>query len=85
MIFVDIILESLGELFVEFFFKKVSMPFLIFTGSLIRWLLCLGTQSYETISNKKYNGRIGLLFWLTITGFVVYFLINQNYTRVNHL
>jgi hypothetical protein len=60
--------EIIGEVFIQFFveiiFNKIISPFLKLTGSLTRWLICLGKTPFKDILKKDYNTRVGLIITL---------------------
>ena len=62
----DYIFEVILMIFVETIGRQIFIPFFRFTGGIIRWTFNLGQKSLEEISFKKYNGRIGVVFWTLI-------------------
>jgi hypothetical protein len=72
----EMIGEFIGQIVVDIIGYKILVPFFSLTGGAIRWSFNFGRQAYQDILNKSYNGRIGLIFWLSLIITCIY-LINK--------
>ena len=65
-------IDILDAIFLELLYEKITLPFLKFIGSVIRWIFTFWKFSYSEIKEKEYNSLIGGIIVLTP---ILYFLI----------
>ena len=70
----DIIGEFFGQVVVDIIGYKILVPFFRLTGGAIRWSFSFGRQKYQDILNKSYNGRLGMVFWLSVIITIIYLI-----------
>ena len=71
----EVLIEILAEIFIDFLFYRLIRPFFRVIGALLRWIYRLGKVPFSIIYKKDYNTRIGVVVSI-ITVLSLYLLLN---------